>query len=377
MPTSCGPRCAPQGHAVLGSMRRNPTILTACAPPAVSCPTPVPAPPAPANPWRRCSAVGSPHQLPRWRRHLGWPWPYRKAAPCRASSPPCHSSMTPRRSSQHRRRRRTPRRPPRAQKSCATAPVSPAAQLGRGALAVLCGCPEAAIPRTSTRNSTGGGTRGARSTRARGRAREDACQARKPAFDAFCGVEDAVMLHVSDSLPEAAPLLPRSTGCFVWLPSGCKAARFHAKFHWRRDTWGEANARAGESEDKCKARKRTFDAFCGVEDAVMLSLRPLPPVRPRSAGCFVWLPSGCKTARFHAKFHWRRDTWGEANARAGESEDACRARKPAFDAFCGVEDAEMLPVLAAPPEAESAASGEGGPLAPRLRTYEADDAVAA
>jgi len=82
------------------------------------------------------------------------------------------------------------------------------------------------------------------------------------------------------------------------------------------------------------------------------------PARPRSTGCFVWLPNGCKTPRhFHAKFHWRRDVWGEANVRAGQSEEACKARKRAFDAWCGVTDAVMLPVLAAPHENEGAARG--------------------
>ncbi|CAK0894412.1 unnamed protein product [Prorocentrum cordatum] len=269
---------------------------------------------------------------------------------------------------------------------------------------------------------------------------EKACKARKQAFDAWCGVTDTVMLLTSprevlvedeggqgeapeapeavpqavaeadaaaeearaadvvDSLPEAAPALPRSTGCFVWLPSGCKAPRhLHAMSHWRRDAWGEANAKASQGEEACKARKHAFDAFCGVTDAVMLPLLAAPheastatgvstdtpvveklkdtppelpgqaqeenatqaasapgrmctasslacgPARPRSAGCFAWLPSGCKTPHhFHAKFQWRRDTWGEANAQAGQSEKACKVRKQAFDAWCGVTDTVML-----------------------------------
>ncbi|CAK0832221.1 unnamed protein product [Prorocentrum cordatum] len=275
---------------------------------------------------------------------------------------------------------------------------------------------------------------------------EKACKARKQAFDAWCGVTDTVMLLTSprevlvedeggqgeapeapeavlqadaeadaaaeearaadvvDSLPEAAPALPRSTGCFVWLPSGCKAPRhLHAMSHWRRDAWGEANAKASQGEEACKARKQAFDAWCGVTDTVMLLTSPrevlvedeggqgeapeapeavlqadaeadaaaeearaadvvdsLPeaaPALPRSTGCFVWLPSGCKAPRhLHAMSHWRRDAWGEANAKASQGEEACKARKHAFDAFCGVTDAVMLPLLAAPHEDE----GRGG-----------------
>ncbi|CAK0910750.1 unnamed protein product [Prorocentrum cordatum] len=277
---------------------------------------------------------------------------------------------------------------------------------------------------------------------------EKACKARKQAFDAWCGVTDTVMLLTSprevlvedeggqeeapeapeavpqavaeadaaaeearaadvvDSLPEAAPALPRSTGCFVWLPSGCKTPHhFHAKFQWRRDTWGEANAQAGQSEKACKARKQAFDAWCGVTDTVMLLTSPrevlvedeggqgeapeapeavpqavaeadaaaeearaadvvdsLPeaaPALPRSTGCFVWLPSGCKTPHhFHAKFQWRRDTWGEANAQAGQSEKACKARKQPFDAWCGVTDTVML--LTSPREVLVEGEGERG-----------------
>ncbi|CAK0832223.1 unnamed protein product [Prorocentrum cordatum] len=205
------------------------------------------------------------------------------------------------------------------------------------------------------------------------------------------------------------PARPRSAGCFVWLPSGCKTPHhLHAKFNWRRDTWGEANAQAGQSEKACKARKQAFDAWCGVTDTVMLLTSPrevlvedeggqgeapeapeavlqadaeadaaaeearaadvvdsLPeaaPALPRSTGCFVWLPSGCKAPRhLHAMSHWRRDAWGEANAKASQGEEACKARKHAFDAFCGVTDAVMLPLLAAPHE--GAASGSGGPPA--------------
>jgi hypothetical protein len=208
------------------------------------------------------------------------------------------------------------------------------------------------------------------------------------------------------------------------MPQGCK--RHHLREegkreaggrlqqHWKRDVWGEANLRAGQSVEECQARKRAFDAWCGVTDTIMLLLPPqesLPevledveplevpgiglqaedyfdqgepeekqgqptagdrhryreqpgeersgdtdeqfpegaPALPSGTGCFVWLPSGCKsTLPLHAKYHWRRDTSGEETARAGESADACRARKRVYDSFCGVEDAVMLPIVAAP-----------------------------
>ncbi|CAK0910751.1 unnamed protein product, partial [Prorocentrum cordatum] len=297
---------------------------------------------------------------------------------------------------------------------------------------------------------------------------EEACKARKHAFDAFCGVTDAVMLpllaapheastatgvstdtpvveKLKDTLPElpgqaqeenatqaasspgrmctssslaCGPARPRSAGCFAWLPSGCKTPHhFHAKFQWRRDTWGEANAQAGQSEKACKARKQAFDAWCGVTDTVMLLTSPrevlvedeggqgeapeAPEAVPQavaeadaaaeesagrgrgrlaaraaaalpqeSAGCFAWLPSGCKTPHhFLAKFQWRRDTWGEANAQAGQSEKACKARKQAFDAWCPApppRDVSLAEGRVGRGEREGVA-GRGGVQGPQAR----------
>jgi len=191
-------------------------------------------------------------------------------------------------------------------------------------------------------------------------------------------------------MPVGAPQLPDSAGCYVWLPNGCrsKTHALHAKLHWKRDEWGETNMRAGESAAACQARKESYDGFCRVKDSVMLfvdgtSAQPvasqntmvindvapasvpqsmpapaqaqtgaagevLPaagaPQLPESAGCYVWLPNGCrsKTHALHAKLHWKRDEWGETNMRAGESAAACQARKESYDGFCRVKDSVML-----------------------------------
>jgi len=66
------------------------------------------------------------------------------------------------------------------------------------------------------------------------------------------------------------PPLPNSSGCFVWLPSGCRKQHFRARVHWKRDEWGEANRHSGDSRSACDARKMEFDTWCWVTDAVML-----------------------------------------------------------------------------------------------------------
>jgi len=195
------------------------------------------------------------------------------------------------------------------------------------------------------------------------------------------GTGNWLQIEVSGSLPMDAPRLPSSPGCFVWLNSGCRRQHFAAKEHWKRDVWGESNMQAGASKAACMDRKRAFDGWCGVKDAVMLLLLPASPdeaptpseaqhvgepkqpqatqrrmpleqfndssavpERPRKAGCYVWLPDGCKKQHFKAKLHWRHDAWGEENMQPLESNDACVARKHAFDMWCGVINAVMLHV---------------------------------
>jgi len=179
-------------------------------------------------------------------------------------------------------------------------------------------------------------------------------------------------IEVSGSLPMDAPRFPSSPGCFVWLNSGCRKQRFAAKEHWKRDVWGESNMKAEASKAACMDRKRAFNSWCGVKDAVMLLLLPASPdeapleqsndssavpERPRKAGCYVWLPDGCKKQHFKAMLHWRQDAWGEENMQARESNDACAARKHAFDMWCGVINAVMLHVA---PSAQNSVKGLDG-----------------
>jgi len=235
------------------------------------------------------------------------------------------------------------------------------------------------------------------------------------------------VVGVDEKAPEAptlngAPQIPENKGCYVWLPSGCKAdQQMHARLHWKRDEWFE-----GHSEKACKARKAVFDKMCQVSDAVTLLVPseatesdskpaaatenlsdealekatvPPPdsvaaeategqgadaasqligrsrasaeedlvvpaeepqganeaavpdsaPALPDDAGCFVWLPSGCKGARVQRR--WRRDSWGEANRGVKASAEACKARKHDFDHYCQVQDAFMLYRPEGPPPA--------------------------
>ncbi|CAK0888826.1 unnamed protein product [Prorocentrum cordatum] len=199
-----------------------------------------------------------------------------------------------------------------------------------------------------------------------------------------------------------APPPPNSSGCFVWLPSGCRGQRFPAAVPWKRDEWGQANRHSGDSRAACEARKRDFDAWCSVDDAVMLHVPGLPVVGPGEAalpqggapplprgapagagaagppagappppareGCHVWLPSGCRRHRLPAEWRWTRDEAGEALVPpAGQSEAACLARKGFYDRLCAVADAVMLRVPGAaregsrPVEAGASTMEMGGP----------------
>ncbi|CAK0894623.1 unnamed protein product [Prorocentrum cordatum] len=176
----------------------------------------------------------------------------------------------------------------------------------------------------------------------------------------------------------SAPPLPNYSGCFVWLPSGCRAAHpFAAQPQWRQDRWGEANLRSAGSKAACDARKSAFDGWCRVTDAVMAHVpssaqrvpsqgvvpqgagvdgtslqtdvgvsraagpartkshadhprRTLPedaPPLPDGAGCYVWLPSGCKAQHARAARVWMRTApW---TSPAGARRTAGRRATPA------------------------------------------------
>jgi len=170
-----------------------------------------------------------------------------------------------------------------------------------------------------------------------------------------------------DSAPEwHMPALPKQTGCYVWLPTGCPSRSLSAQNEWKKDFWGEKHRNARLSTLACKSRKFVFDQWCGVQNTVAVHVNAheqddtsrsqritvvaadpdhLPegaPATPRGTGCFVWLPSGCKNSRFEQKSDWKRDKWGEDNMGTGESVEACSARNSAFNGWCGVKDAVML-----------------------------------
>jgi hypothetical protein len=64
---------------------------------------------------------------------------------------------------------------------------------------------------------------------------------------------------------------------------------------------------------------------------------------PAGAGCWMYLPSGCRKHphEYHANT-WLRDTRGERKKGAGASSKACLRRKAAFDQYCGVQDTKAL-----------------------------------
>eukprot|EP00931_Biecheleriopsis_adriatica_P024105 TRINITY_DN15101_c0_g4_i1.p1 TRINITY_DN15101_c0_g4~~TRINITY_DN15101_c0_g4_i1.p1 ORF type:complete len:312 (-),score=8.30 TRINITY_DN15101_c0_g4_i1:341-1276(-) len=53
-------------------------------------------------------------------------------------------------------------------------------------------------------------------------------------------------------------------------------------------------------------------------------------------GCYVF--ANCSK---WASVKWRRDFWGERNAKAGTSPSACAARKAAIDSWCGITNTQM------------------------------------
>ncbi|CAK0910668.1 unnamed protein product [Prorocentrum cordatum] len=187
-----------------------------------------------------------------------------------------------------------------------------------------------------------------------------ACFARAQMFNDWCGTTSVVMVLVlAPAVPVAtrpdaayegiaqsdAPDLPTEAGCYVWTPSGCsRHASFHARYHWKRDLEGEARSSAAWDPAACQARKATFDAWCGVQDAVMRLVRPearRQPEQPAQPGCYVWQPSGCPSRGVRSSFRWKHDRWAEQNAGARYDAVICSKRKATFDNFCGTSDAEM------------------------------------
>jgi len=156
-----------------------------------------------------------------------------------------------------------------------------------------------------------------------------ACEARKANFDGFCGVKDAVMLHVPDGqqapIPETQDMVPTSDDIVS------------------HDAQVESTAQEPASQTEAQAA-----AVQGLPEGA-------PPL-PDRPGCYLWLPSGCKRKRFQALHHWKRDEWGESHMNSAASRAACEDRIGAFNGFCGVTDAVAMYVPeGAPPSTDAQA----------------------
>ena len=42
----------------------------------------------------------------------------------------------------------------------------------------------------------------------------------------------------------------------------------HVKGEWFRDSWGETNQNAGESDEKCEMRRNSYNNWCGTTDFI-------------------------------------------------------------------------------------------------------------
>jgi hypothetical protein len=112
----------------------------------------------------------------------------------------------------------------------------------------------------------------------RSRDSKAACDARKSAFDEYCGVTDAVMLHMPSSTQNVSsqdvPQVAAVDGASLQTDAGSPKA-------------AEPSQRAnGSSEDA--------EAAVQVPSGVSRTEAESQPPFPNSSGCFVWLPSGCK-----------------------------------------------------------------------------------
>jgi hypothetical protein len=157
------------------------------------------------------------------------------------------------------------------------------------------------------------------------------------------------------------PKTPAEPGCYVWLPDGCTRQKtFRAQFHWKRDSWGEANMNTGAVSWECSRRKDTYNHWCGTDNAVVAFVPMKAPPMPKEPGCYHWHPSGCVKSRT-AQTTWRRDTAGEERFGALASRDACEVRrKAAFDSWCGSTDTVMAFVT----KSGASKSGDSDPVGP-------------
>merc|ERR1719401_1560894 len=119
------------------------------------------------------------------------------------------------------------------------------------------------------------------------------------------------------------------------MPTACPRQKFHAKTTWRHIPFDNETACATEG-------KKKYDDWCGGNDAKTLWV-PRAPKAPKEPGCYVWMPTGCTNHPFHVRQQWKRDAWGEENARAAADRTACESqRKSQVNAWCGTSNAKML-----------------------------------
>jgi len=161
---------------------------------------------------------------------------------------------------------------------------------------------------------------------------QQACEVkRKAQYDTWCDTTDATLLFV----PGMAPKAPSKPGCYIWMPSGCPKQKFHAKTLWR--------GTPDKSQASCQSEaKRRHDLWCGTSDASTLWIHRAPKA-PKEPGCYVWMPTGCGLHGFHVQKQWKRDTWGEENAKAAQDREVCEeGRKRHYNRWCGETNARML-----------------------------------
>jgi len=141
------------------------------------------------------------------------------------------------------------------------------------------------------------------------------------------------------------PNPPTARGCYLWLPTGCKAHKFKAQDNWR---WMEDM----KDRNQCEVEsKKMYDEWCGTDDAVTLLVEGLAnaPAEPGKPGCYVWMPGGCESKNFHAQTSWR-----ETPALDYTTKEACTQSAPEkFNRWCDAKDAQALWVPA-PPAAPAA-----------------------
>jgi len=154
--------------------------------------------------------------------------------------------------------------------------------------------------------------------------------------------EQQPVLNVNDSetrevtsLPQngtalpITPELPKTPGCYAWMPSGCskqgaKMSEAYAK--WRGDEKGRRNVTL------CKERGAALDRWCGSSGTQMLFV----PEKPTQPGCYVWRPLGCSRQQTEVYDTWRWDPKGRRDFRA------CKDRAAVLDQWCDSKGTRMM-----------------------------------